>query len=514
MKKVSASIAGASVILSGFSLFSKGVGFIREIIYARNFGLSPEFDLFLTCAALPIVINTSVLYLGQHYFIPAYNKLNNLSESKGDLFLNYTFWLFIFGGISLSIILLLLSKLFIGFYLSSMSPEIQVKGLQIFLLFLITIPINAGFSIITAYMQAKFNFIYPAVSQLILNLIIIFLVYFLTSNLKIFVLPVSFIVAYFISLIILIKPVFNKLDFKIRDLFKNKFELLNVNNLLFLIVIESLSLSYVLIDRYFIGKIPSGGLAALNYANVIYSLPVSVFSISLITIMFSKFSQSSLRSEEQLKSDFRNAISINSFVIIPVMFLIYFWGDVFLKIFYERGAFSPSDTILTHQALKYYIISLVFYSSYLIAVKLLYSINNYKIIMWLSVISFFLKIVLNIILVNGLHQNGLALSTTLIYLFLFITAFYFISEKIKIKDKTYHYTSILYFLINGIISLLIVDICLPSLTGGKIINVILQITCFLIIYLFNSFYLNSYEFNIVRDSVLSVIGNLKHKIKA
>jgi putative peptidoglycan lipid II flippase len=230
--------------------------------------------------------------------------------------------------------------------------------------------------------------------------------------------------------------------------------------------------------------------------------------------MFSKFSQSSLRSEEQLKSDFRNAISINSFVIIPVMFLIYFWGDVFLKIFYERGAFSPSDTILTHQALKYYIISLVFYSSYLIAVKLFYSINNYKIIMWLSVIAFFLKIVLNIFLVNGLHQNGLALSTTLIYLFLFITAFYFISEKIKIKDKAYHYTSILYFFINGIISLLMVDICLPSLTGGKIINVILQITIFLIIYLFNSFYLNNYEFNIVRDSVLSVIGNLKHKIKA
>src|ERR1035437_5239715 len=112
MKKVNISIAGASIILSGFSVLSKGVGFIRETVYARNFGLSPDFDSFSQCSALPTFINTSVLFLGQHYFIPAYNKLNNPSESKGDLFLNYTFWLFIFGGISLSLILLLLSKLF------------------------------------------------------------------------------------------------------------------------------------------------------------------------------------------------------------------------------------------------------------------------------------------------------------------------------------------------------------------------------------------------------------------
>ena len=513
MKKVNVSIAGASILLSGFSVFSKGVGFIREIIYARNFGLSPEFDLFLTCAALPTVINTSVLYLGQHYFIPAYNKLNNQSESKGDEFLNYTFWFFISGGIFLSLLLLFLSNLFIGFYLSNMSSEIQVKGHQIFLLFLITIPVNSGFSIITAYMQAKFNFIYPAISQLILNLIIILLVYFLTSNLKIFILPVSFIIAYFISLIILIKPVLNKLDFKIKYIFKNKFELLNINNLLFLIVIESLSLSYVLIDRYFIGKIPSGGLAALNYANVIYSLPVSIFSISLITTMFSKFSQSSVRSDEQLKSDFKNAININSFVIIPIMFLFYFWGDIFLKIFYERGAFSPRDTILTHQALKYYIVSLVFYSSYLIAVKLLYSINNYKLIMWLSVISFFLKIILNIILVTDLYQNGLALSTTIIYIFLFITAFYFISEKINIKDKTYNYIPILYFLINGILSFIIVDICLSFLPGAKLIYIVLQIMCFLAIYLFNSFFLKNYEYKMLSDSMISIFSNLKQKIK-
>ena len=65
-----------------------------------------------------------------------------------------------------------------------------------------------------------------------------------------------------------------------------------MNILISLVFIEGLSLSYTVIDRYFIGEVSVGGIAALNYAFVIYSLPISIFSIPLITTMFSKFSSS------------------------------------------------------------------------------------------------------------------------------------------------------------------------------------------------------------------------------
>ena len=41
------SVAGASVLLTIIGFLSKGIGFVREIIYATKFGLSIEFDLFL-----------------------------------------------------------------------------------------------------------------------------------------------------------------------------------------------------------------------------------------------------------------------------------------------------------------------------------------------------------------------------------------------------------------------------------------------------------------------------------
>ena len=91
--KVITSIAKATVLLTLFTILSKVIGLVREMIYARNFGLSSQFDLFLVSAVIPIVINTSIVYLGQHYFIPAYNHAKTNSEDEAYKFFSTTFWL-------------------------------------------------------------------------------------------------------------------------------------------------------------------------------------------------------------------------------------------------------------------------------------------------------------------------------------------------------------------------------------------------------------------------------------
>ena len=178
-------------------ILSKGIGFIREIIYANNFGLSREFDLYLASVAFPIVINTAMIYLCQNYFIPVYHKIKRESEERSNDFFNYNFWWFIFGGLLLAFLLYVFSDRVLDFYLSSLSDENRYLGIQIFSIFLLTIPINAGMSVITAYLQAEFNFVYPVFAQVILNIIVIILLIFFTNILHIFVLPVAFVTAYY-----------------------------------------------------------------------------------------------------------------------------------------------------------------------------------------------------------------------------------------------------------------------------------------------------------------------------
>ncbi len=74
-QKFTSTIAGASIFISVIGLLSRGLGFIREMIFANNFGLETEFDLYLVGAVLPITINTIILYIGQNYFIPEFQKI-------------------------------------------------------------------------------------------------------------------------------------------------------------------------------------------------------------------------------------------------------------------------------------------------------------------------------------------------------------------------------------------------------------------------------------------------------
>jgi putative peptidoglycan lipid II flippase len=384
--KAITSIAKATVLLTLMTILSKFIGLVREMIYAENFGLTSQFDLFLVSAVIPIVINTSVIYLGQHYFIPAYNRVKSSSDEEAKMFFNTTFWIFILGGLLLAFILFIFSGTIINIFLSSQTLEFREIGTKIFLLFLITIPINAGMFIIIAYQQANFHFIYPAVTQIIMNLVLIGIIIVFTNIYQIFVLPLAFLISYATAFITMLLPVRDIISFKFTSIFKYPNKKSEISIVVSLIIIEGLSLSYILVDRYFFGEIPSGSIAALNYAIIVFALPVSVFSISLITTFFSKFSRSSVHDRNQLIIDFQKAVKVNIYIMLPISIVLLFGGDFFIQLFYQRGMFTSTDTFITYGVLQYYVFSLVFYSSYLVIMKLLYSINEYKYVLIISVL--------------------------------------------------------------------------------------------------------------------------------
>ncbi|MEJ2194172.1 MAG: lipid II flippase MurJ [Ignavibacteriaceae bacterium] len=474
--KVITTIGKATVLLTLLTILSKIIGLFREMIYARNFGLTSQFDLFLVSAVIPIVINTSLVYLGQHYFIPAYNRAKLISEEEAKIFFRTTFWIFIFG---------------------------QITGREIFLLLLITIPVNAGMFIIAAYLQANFRFVYPAITQIIMNIILITLIITFTDIFEIFVLPLAFLIAYSSAFIIIIIPVRKIVNFNFSTILSFKQKLTDIQIIVSLIFIEGLSLSYILIDRYFFGDIPPGSIAALNYALIIFALPVSIFSIPLITTFFSKFSKSSLNDNEQLEIDFKKAVKINIFILLPVSIVLLFWGDFFIQLFYQRGKFTAADTFLTHTILQYYAVSLVFFSSYLVIVKLLYSVNKYKNVLIISVIAFVLKIIFNFTFVNTWQQNGLALSTSLVYIFLFIIGSFLVVKILNIKNRYFLLVDILYFTINAIVSYSVSLIYSNAYSDHGIFGEISSLFVFIVVYIVNSILLSDEEFKIIKNSLNS-----------
>ncbi len=494
------SIAGASVLLTLLGFVGKGVGFIREIVYAQKFGLSYEFDLFLLSIALPNLIITATIYISQHYFIPVYNQIKEKSWEEAESFFNNTFWQFLLGSIFLSIVLYFTSDVLFNLYQSALPPSAKELSISIYELFLLTIPFNAGMSIIMAYQQANFNFTTPAISLIFLNLLVIIVIVIFFNLFAIYVLPVSFVLAYFVSFIYLIfhvkKSISFTLHFKVDSKYQNR-----TATIVSLIVIEVSSLSYVLIDRYFAGELNPGGISALNYAFVIFALPISLFSLPLVTTIFSKFSNSL----QYLPKDFRIAYKMNLFLMVPFIFLFNYWGIYFLEIFYQRGQFTSADTLLTFDVLRYYSFGLIFLTSYYLIVKALYSLRDYKSVLVISVIVFSFKIIFNFIFVDSYKQNGLAISTTLVYFTLYLSGLLVLFYKSGITSYKVLIMDCVYFLINATLSYLIILVIKNIFNGLDSIASILGLLVFVLIYIFNSYILNDEEFSLIKNIFVKIL---------
>src|ERR1035437_6050295 len=175
-KKYLSTIAGATIIISFLSVFSKGLGFLREMLFAGIFGLGSEYDLYLVSSIVPLTISTILLYLGQNYFIPNFDKFHKTDTSKEILFLNFNLIIFFIFGCLISFILYLFSGRIIDNYLPVISLQIKLQAKIIFIIYLVSIPISSLISILSAYFQQKYEFIIPAVSQLFLNISILILV--------------------------------------------------------------------------------------------------------------------------------------------------------------------------------------------------------------------------------------------------------------------------------------------------------------------------------------------------
>lgn len=497
--KFSSSVAGAVFSLVLISMLSKSIGFVREIIFAGKFGLSNEFDLFLVSSIIPLTINSAVIYLAQHYFVPAFNKIDESNEQLREAFLNNSFHFFFWGSLIIALILFLFSSQILNTYFGNQPQNTKDLARVIFLLLIITIPLNAGIAVFSAYMQSNFRFILPALIQVLINILIIIIILFYHDFLKIVVLPISFLISYIAAFLVMILILRNKLKLKVKvDFLK---EMPNVDFIIYLVFIEILSLSYSLIDRYFYGQINPGGIAALSYAINIYAIPISFFSLAIISAIFSKFSKTAVYDESELLVDFKKSIELNVYLMIPLTIMMIFMGEFFIQIFYERGKFVSSDTAMTFNALRCYALSLVFYSTYLIIVKLLYSLSLYRVIFIGSIIAFVLKIVLNFTLVNNYQQNGLAISTSIVYLFLFTFSFILSTEHLKMKDKIFFVKQLVFNLLNALFSYSIIYLIISFIHPQFKFYMLLKIILFTLTFVLNSIFCNDNSFKVLLNTL-------------
>ena len=326
------------------------------------------------------------------------------------------------------------------------------------------------------------------------------------NTIGIYIIPAGYVT----GSILQVSYLFNKSKIKIRFdrsiLALKKYKKYIPHTLYIIILIESIGQLYLIVDRYFYNYVPTGGIASLNYAQTVFLLPISILSIAFSTAIFPKFSKFvSLNLFEELERSFNEGIKVNIVIFIPITFLFIFYGDFFLKIFFERGKFSSTDTLVTYHVLIFYSISMIFYSVYSVINKLIYGLGLIKNLLYITVIGIFIKIFMNFLLVGKLAQDGLALSTSISFLFFFVASLSLIYLKVPIKNKSVFLTEVLFQLTNAFIALFITT-QIMSLYPNNPWSTLAKIILFVTFYFLNLF--------IAKHSSIKLIDSVINSLKS
>ena len=506
-QKFTSTIAGGAIFIAILGLGSRGLGFIREMIFANNFGLQTEFDIYLIGAVLPITLNSIILYVGQNYFIPEYQKKIKSNSDKAQRYFQKSILGFTSAGTILAIFLFLASDVIINSYMPSAPPESKSLAIQILKIFLITIPFSAGISIVSALLQAVYEFKYPAVSILFLNVSIIILLLFFSNRFGVIIIPLGYVVGTLLQFIYLIfkSRKFLKFDFRINIDELNNSKLILSSSIVIIILIESIGQMYSIFDRYFLGHISPGGIASLNYAFIIFLLPISIFSVSLATVVFPKITLAIVNSSKNdLQRIYNESISINILIFMPFTFLLFYFGETIIKIAFERGKFLGESTTITYNVLKCYSISLIFYSVYTVLNKMFYSLNLVKLLLVVTIMGIILKMIFNFLLVEQYQQYGLAISTSISFIFFFSVSYLVINRKLEVSDRTLFIKEFCFYFINSCVCLFFIKIIEKVLPDKNMFTELIIIPFFIILYLLNLILIN-HKVIVILDQIFPIL---------
>lgn len=502
-KRFFLTVTGASLIIIFFGAINKVLGMIREIIFANSFGLSKSYELYLLSIVVPTVINTFIVYVGQNFFIPQYNRIKiQEGETEARVFFNKALAFFFILSCCAALGLIFSETMILKLFASGLTITELITAKRILLIILCTIPLNGLMAILLAYLQAEYDFRNAFISHLFLNLTIILVVILLTSVFGIYSIPIGFLLGTFLQVGFLFIFVRNKIVFQ--DLWSKKGDFLKqfpTQVFLITVLIELMGQLYVFIDRLFYSSVQLGGIAALNYATTIYLIPISILSMAFSSAIFPKFSETFAAGKiDETENTFNSSMRITFFFFIPSSFVFILYAQPIVELLYHRGAFNTSDVVMTAEVLKIYGISLVFFAAYAIINKLLFGIAAIKWLMLSSVTVIIVKIVASFLLVPGYQQNGLAAASSLSYLLYFVFGTAIVIKKLHLKKLASPVVAFFLFCINAGLSYFAVELIFKYLFSGAILIQLLKIGLFFFLFLFNAW--------VIKDETMDIAKSL------
>jgi putative peptidoglycan lipid II flippase len=411
----------AAGVVGAATLLSRILGFVRDVVVAWFFGAGLAADAFFVAFRIPNLLRRlfaeGSLTIS---FIPVFTEYDyKHGREEAFMLARSAWWLLTIILAAVAVLGILLSPLIVrviapGFFSSPGKFDLTVLLTRVmfpYILFIGLVALSMGI------LNALGHFAAPALAPVLLNVAMIGSVLLISPHLA---KP-----SMGLAIGVLIGGCL-QLALQIPFLVRRGFHLL-VRGPLYHAGIKRIALlmtpavfgAAVYQINIFVGTIlasllPEGSVSYLYYADRLVQFPLGVFAIALATAVLPSLSKyAAVGDMEGLRSSFSYALRLVFFITIPAMTGLIILREPIVRLLFQRGAFDPSTTRLTAEALLYYAVGLWAFSGVRIVVSAFYALQDTKTPVKIAVVSLIVNIFLSILLMGPMRHAGLALATSL-----------------------------------------------------------------------------------------------------
>ena len=456
-------LLSSASIFSFYTLISRILGYLRDILIAAFLGASIYADAFFVAFRLP---NTFRRLFAEGVFnaafIPSYTEANLKSEDESKKFaddvLNF-------------LLIILLATVFIaeiftpalvyliapGFLKDPLKFDLAVNLTRLTFPFLFFVSLSSFFS---GILNSKNKFAAAAAAPIILNIILIlslFISYFFNLNFE-FNLSFAVSIAGFIQLIFLVfvtkfyyKPTINfkiNLNPRVKFFFKK---------LLPSIFSSGVTQINILIGTI-IASFESGAVSYLYYADRVYQINLAIAGIAIGTVALPVLSNK-IKSGDQFEiNNIQNkSLELSLLLSIPAAFGLLIASIEIVNALFGYGSFKEGDILLTAKALYFFGLGIPAFSLVKILSNFFFARDNTKTPFYISVITVAVNVLISLSFFNSYGFVIIPIATS-------ISAWFAVLMYFILLIKLKHFQSSLDFLKN----------CLKILISTLVMSVLLN----------------------------------------
>ena len=162
----------------------------------------------------------------------------------------------------------------------------------------------------------------------------------------------------------------------------------------------------------------SGSVSILSYGNKIPMMLLGIGSMAASTAVLPYFSEMVAAGQwEEVRHTLLTYARLIAAITIPLTVILVAFSEPIVELLFQRGAFTEAHTSQVAWVQSLALLQIAPFALGILAVRLLSSLKANHILMWGSAISLVLTIVLNYLFMQPLGVAGIALATSLMYIF-------------------------------------------------------------------------------------------------